>query len=97
MRDNLEDDFFRQQFDEMLSSKGERLWRTEKVGDLLFDGINIRTYTEFMDNPVIMDTAREMGFKGLPPNIANHTFGLFKGVITLQVSCYEFNSFPMQT
>lgn len=74
-------DFLLETLDGMLADKGEKLYRTDKVKDLFFDGISIQPYIDLLNDPLV----QQAGEIELPENMMDGKFALFKGVILSDV------------
>ncbi|CAL8080165.1 unnamed protein product [Orchesella dallaii] len=68
-------DFILETLDTMLTEKGEKLYRTDKVKDLFFDGVSIQAYIELLDDPLV----QQAGEIDLPEDFKDGKFALFKG------------------
>ena len=76
-----DDDFMLNTLDGMLANKGERLWRTATVRELIFDGMSIKTYLDLFNNDIVQAAAEAAGTPlHIPENIADGKFALLKGV-----------------
>ena len=69
-------DYLLTTLDEMISSKGERLTRTEMVKDILFDGFNVQPYVDLVNDPLIQSA----GEVQLPERILDGRMGIMEGV-----------------
>jgi len=74
--DFTDSEFVLETLDGMLRDSGEKLTRTDKVRDLLFDGVSIQAYVDLVENPLV----QQAGSVSLPENFADGLFALFKGV-----------------
>lgn len=79
-------DFILETLDSMLVEKGEKLYRTDKVKDLFFDGISIQPYIELLDDPLV----QQAGDIDLPDDFKDGRFALFKGVMFYWLIPYKF-------
>ncbi|ODM89906.1 Scavenger receptor class B member 1 [Orchesella cincta] len=68
-------DFILETLDQMLVDRDERLTRTVKVKDILFDGISIQTYVDLVNDPMVQQ-AGEIEF---PEDYKDGLFALLKG------------------
>ncbi|CAG7726152.1 unnamed protein product [Allacma fusca] len=75
-----DDDFMLGMLDGMLTDKGEKLYRTATVRELLFDGVSIKTYIDLFTSDAIKAAAEAANQTlDIPENIADGKFALLKG------------------
>jgi hypothetical protein len=65
--------------DDMLLEKGERVFQTNKVKELLFDGVQIQNYMELLSLPVA-EMFGQNGKTQIPERLMDGDFGFFDDV-----------------
>ncbi|CAG7733704.1 unnamed protein product, partial [Allacma fusca] len=82
-------EFILEELDSQLTEKGETLFRTDSIQNVLFDGFSVRNYIDILEDPLV---EMVVGKVEIPKSFHGGKFAIYKGKNGSDDGLYEVNT-----